>query len=65
MLTGAELETVAGSGIWWDESNFAWADGIYQGQQDLGMGVYSNSFTDFYPNGDSYITLNGEVMWSN
>lgn len=73
MLTGAELDAVSGSGIWWDESNFAWADGNFQGEEDLGSGVYSRTYTDsagswvqyFYPNGDSYITMNGDVMWSN
>jgi hypothetical protein len=73
MLTGAELDAVAGSGIWWDESNFAHADGDYGGMEDLGSGVYSLHYTDsggsyyqyFYPNGDSYITMNGLVVWSN
>jgi hypothetical protein len=74
MLTGAELEAVAGSGIEWDESNFAhiYGDTCCQLSQ-LGNGVYSLSTTDsagywtqyFYPNGDSYITMNGLVMWSN
>ena len=76
MLTGAELDAVAGSGIWWDEAGDAHING-YNGNDcqltQLGNGVYALSTSDsagswveyHYPNGDSYITMNGDVMWLN
>ena len=73
MLTGAELDAVAGSGIWMDESGFPHVDGDNGTMAYLDGGVWSYSTTDangywtqyVYPNGDSFITNNGQVVWSN